>query len=43
MGGKGGVLGGIFCDDTILWFIILFLLLFYCGCGKKDYDYGCKD
>jgi len=29
-----GVLGDIFDNDTILWFIILFLLLFWCGkCG----------
>jgi uncharacterized RDD family membrane protein YckC len=27
-----GSLGGMFCNDTLLWFIILFLLLFWC-CG----------
>jgi len=27
-----GILGRIFENDTILWFIILFLLLFWC-CG----------
>ena len=29
-----------FKDDTILWFIILFVLLFFCGnCGRmNDYD-----
>jgi len=27
-----GAFGGIFGNDTILWFIILFLLLFW-GCG----------
>ncbi|HEX9060400.1 MAG TPA: hypothetical protein VF941_09495 [Clostridia bacterium] len=25
----GGVLNGLFGEDTILWFIILFLLLFW--------------
>lgn len=26
-----------FKDDTILWFIILFVLLFLCGgCGRND-------
>lgn len=30
-GGFLGGIGGIFDNDTILWFIILFLLLFYCG------------
>jgi len=30
-----GFLGGILENDTILWFIILFLLLFWCGrCGE---------
>ncbi len=30
---KGGFLGG-FCDnDELLWFIILFLLLFWCNRG----------
>ncbi|MDP4180077.1 MAG: hypothetical protein Q8942_03175 [Bacillota bacterium] len=24
-------LGGLFGNDVILWFIILFLLLFWCG------------
>lgn len=27
-----GGLGGVFDNDTVLWFIILFLLLFW-GCG----------
>ncbi len=40
MSGKG-VLGDIFNNDTILWFIILFLLLFFCSgryssCGNRD-------
>lgn len=26
-----GFLGGIFDNDELLWFIILFLLLFYCN------------
>jgi hypothetical protein len=38
MAERNGCFGGIFGDDTILWFIILFLLLF-CGCG----GIGCKD
>ncbi len=30
---KKGILGGIFDNDTVLWFIILFLLLFWnCEC-----------
>lgn len=33
-----GFFGGLFGDDTILWFIILFLLLF-CGFGAV----GCRD
>jgi len=35
MSERGGYLGGLFDNDTVLWFIILFLLLFYCnrGCG----------
>lgn len=30
-----GCLGGLFGNSELLWFIILFLLLFYCnrGCG----------
>lgn len=33
MSGKG-LVGGIFDNDEILWFIILFLLLFFCRpCG----------
>lgn len=36
-----GFLGGVFDNDTILWFIILFLLLFWC-CGGYGYDYGVK-
>ena len=27
-----GFLGDLLCDDKLLWFIILFLLLFWC-CG----------
>ena len=31
-----------FKDDTILWFIILFVLLFVCGnCGNNRCDNGC--
>jgi len=36
-----GFFGGVFDDDTILWFIILFLLLFWCWSGY-GYDYGAK-
>ncbi|MCX7710895.1 MAG: hypothetical protein N2484_13740 [Clostridia bacterium] len=36
MAERTGFLGGVFDNDTILWFIILFLLLFY-GYG----GYGC--
>ncbi|WP_265444373.1 hypothetical protein [Acetivibrio straminisolvens] len=36
-----GFFGGVFDDDTILWFIILFLLLFWCWSGS-GYDYGAK-
>ncbi len=25
------ILGGLFDNDTLLWFIILFLLLFWCN------------
>lgn len=34
---RTGFLGGLFGDDTILWFIILFLLLF---CGLGGYGLG---
>jgi len=34
-----GFLGGIFNNDTILWFIILFLLLFFCSGGYNCYGY----
>ncbi|MEG6613663.1 hypothetical protein V6C42_12475 [Pseudoclostridium thermosuccinogenes] len=39
MDGKGGFggFGKFFKDDTILWFIILFLLLFW---NFGGYDYG---
>lgn len=30
-----GFLGGIFDNDTLLWFIILFLLLFWGPYGAK--------
>lgn len=31
-----------FGKDTVLWFIILFLLLFWCGkCGNDDCCEGC--
>ncbi len=34
MSGKKGFFDGLFRDNFILWFIILFLLLFYgFGCG----------
>ncbi len=36
-----GFFGGAFDDDTILWFIILFLLLFWCWYGP-GYDCGAK-
>lgn len=40
MSERAGFLGGIFDDDTILWFIILFLLLFWGvgghGAGYRD-------
>lgn len=43
MGERGGFLGGLFDNDMILWFIILFLLLFWgfggIGCGTGV----CKD
>jgi len=39
MGDKKGILGGIFDNDTLLWFIILFLLLFWCN-GWNCYDKG---
>lgn len=32
-----GFLGGLFDNDELLWFIILFLLLFYCNRG---FGYG---
>ena len=31
-----GLIGGIFDNDAILWFIILFLLLFW-GCGGHGF------
>ncbi|MEG6611489.1 hypothetical protein V6C42_01260 [Pseudoclostridium thermosuccinogenes] len=33
MGEKKGFFGGIFENDTLLWFIILFLLLFWSNGG----------
>lgn len=39
MAERGGVLGGIFDNDVVLWFIILFLLLFW-GCRGPACDYG---
>ena len=38
MSDRGGIVGGIFNNDTVLWFIILFLLLFW-GC-KGPACYG---
>jgi len=38
MSGKG-LIGGAFENDTVLWFIILFLLLFWCCNG---FGYDCK-
>ncbi len=32
-----GFFGKFFNDDTILWFIILFLLLFFCD---RKHDFG---
>lgn len=34
----GRYYGGLFDNDELLWFIILFLLLFYCR--KPFYGYG---
>lgn len=34
-----GLFGGIFNNDTILWFIILFLLLFFCSAGYGSCGY----
>lgn len=31
MSEKCGFLGGLFDNDEVLWFILLFLLLFYCN------------
>jgi len=39
MSEKKGFLGGIFDNDTLLWFIILFLLLFWCN-GRNFYGKG---
>lgn len=38
-----GFLGGIFENDEILWFIILFLLLFWCNrfWGVGGVNTGC--
>lgn len=33
--------GDFFDNDELLWFIILFLLLFYCSRGYGGYGYGC--
>lgn len=41
MADSRGFLGGLFCNDTILWFIILFLLLFW-NCGGFG-PFGYKD
>lgn len=38
---RGGFLGGLFENNELLWFIILFLLIFYCN-GFFG-GYGCKD
>jgi len=32
VGKDKGILGNLFGNDTVLWFIILFLLIFWC-CG----------
>lgn len=37
-----GGLGGIFANDTLLWFIILFLLLFW-SCGGFGFGPGFVD
>ncbi|WHH60165.1 hypothetical protein [Petroclostridium sp. X23] len=36
---SNGFLGGILDNDTVLWFIVLFLLLFWCN---NFYGYGCS-
>lgn len=38
MSERGGFLGGLFNNDELLWFIILFLLLFYGNGG-----FGCDN
>lgn len=30
-------------DDDILWFLILFLLLFWNGCGNNNCGCGCNN
>lgn len=41
--GEKGLLGGLFDNDTILWFIILFLLLFWGLGGYGIGDGGYKE
>ncbi|NMB95868.1 MAG: hypothetical protein GYA02_04540 [Clostridiaceae bacterium] len=45
MGNNKGLFGNFFSDEKLLWFIILFLLLFWCyGCyyksGAREDEFG---